>query len=320
MNVPDEQAKNMAKSLRAMADTLDPPTPSSPPAQPPTAAPVGATGSWRKTFEDGFDGTALDLTKWRTGRPADATGGHVGYAADQGEKTFYLGEQVSVKDGNLALTATNKPLTVVRDASRQGQLQGDTYYRPNDQGTWQYRSGTVTTGADLNGWTSAKASAMKDWTKKPPTLQVLYGWIEARIKLPKGKGLWPAFWMLPVDGSWSYEIDILEQVDSTGRRLAQHLHANNNAVDFTKYDGLGWDSGIDLTADFHVYAVNWTKDKLQWLVDGKVIQETSVNVPNVAMYLLLNLAVGGNWPGNPDASTQFPSSMLVDWVRVWSPA
>ena len=105
-----------------------------------------------------------------------------------------------------------------------------------------------------------------------------------------------------------------------GRRLAQHLHANNNAVDFTKYDGLGWDRGIDLTADFHVYAVNWTKDKLQWLVDGKVIQETSVNVPNVAMYLLLNLAVGGNWPGNPDASTQFPSSMLVDWVRVWSPA
>ena len=160
----------------------------------------------------------------------------------------------------------------------------------------------------------------QDWKPAPATFDFLYGWVEARIKLPKGQGFWPAFWLLPTDGSWSFEVDILEQVDPTGRHLAQHLHANNGAYDYTNAEGPGWDSGIDLTTDYHVYAVNWTMDKIQWLVDGKVTQETSTNVPNVPLYLLLNLAVGGSWPGNPDSSTPFPSSMLVDWVRVWQQA
>ena len=104
----------------------------------------------------------------------------------------------------------------------------------------------------------------------------------------------------------------------TGRHIAQHLHANNGAIDFTSNQGLGVDMGQDMTADFHTYSIDWQPGSLKWLIDGKVTQQTTSNVPNVPMYLILNLAVGGNWPGDPTAATKFPAEMLVDWVRLWS--
>jgi beta-glucanase (GH16 family) len=113
---------------------------------------------------------------------------------------------------------------------------------------------------------------------------------------------------------------ILEMVDPTGRRVAQHHHADNNALDFTANPNLGWDSGIDLTADYHMFGVDWSKDRLACLVDGKVTQETKTKVPNVPLYAILNLAVAGNWVGQPDASTPWPAGMIVDYVKVWSQA
>jgi len=75
-----------------------------------------------------------------------------------------------------------------------------------------------------------------------------------------------------------------------------------------------------MTADFHTYSVDWQPGSLKWLIDGKVTQQTTSNVPNVPMYLILNLALGGNWPGQPTAATKFPAEMPVDWVRVWQQA
>jgi beta-glucanase (GH16 family) len=120
-----------------------------------------------------------------------------------------------------------------------------------------------------------------------------------------------------VDGSWSFEIDSMECVDPTGRHIAEHLHANNGAIDFTSNPGLGLDMAQDMTADFHTYAIDWQPGSLKWLIDGKVTQQTTSNVPNVSIFLIMNLAVGGNWPGDPIAATKFPPEMIVDYVKVW---
>jgi beta-glucanase (GH16 family) len=326
----EQEQRELGKTLRTLAEKLDPPvvsyTPSTPvPASPPVPAtsggPLGATGNWKLQWQDDFSSPTLDLSRWRLGRPADAAGGHKGYAEDQGEKTFYLGEHVSIRDGKLVLTATNKPLKVVKDAAKQGTLDGDTYYSPQDSGTWQYRSGTVTTGPDRNGWLSAKASGGKIWTPQPAGFAFTYGFFSVRAKLPAASpGLWPALWFMPVDGSWSSEIDSVEQVDPTGRRIAQRLHVNDNAIDFTANPGLGFDTGKDMTADFHEYAIEWLPGSLKWLIDGVITQQTTSNVPSKPHYFIANVAVAGNWPGQPTAATKWPAEMILDWIRVYQRA
>ncbi|MET3848809.1 RICIN domain-containing protein [Paenibacillus sp. OAE614] len=150
-----------------------------------------------------------------------------------------------------------------------------------------------------------------------------YGKIEARIKLPSGQGLWPAFWMLGSNIStvgWPYsgETDIMERVN------------NNPYVNGTVH----WDAGghaeygrVSGNLDFsqyHVYSVEWDSKYIRWFVDGQQFNEFYIengtgNTEEFQrpFFLLLNLAVGGNWPGAPNDSTPFPAQMLVDYVRVY---
>lgn len=150
-----------------------------------------------------------------------------------------------------------------------------------------------------------------------------YGKVEARIKLPSGQGLWPAFWMLGNNISsvgWpkSGEIDIMERVN------------HNSYVNGTVH----WDAGghaeygrvsgnLDFS-QFHVYSIEWDSKYIRWFVDGQQFNEFYIengtgNTEEFQrpFFILLNLAVGGNWPGSPNNSTPFPSQMLVDYVRVY---
>jgi beta-glucanase (GH16 family) len=148
-----------------------------------------------------------------------------------------------------------------------------------------------------------------------------YGYVEARIKVAAGKGLWSAFWMLPTsnpngslhDGDG--EIDIIETIGSEHRTGNGHVHRNG------KEFGHDYDAGVDLTQAFHTYGVDWEPNHLTWFIDGKPLFTITdpAAIPQVAMYLIFNLTVGtpGTWPGAPDSSTTFPSSMQVQWVRVW---
>jgi len=154
------------------------------------------------------------------------------------------------------------------------------------------------------------------------------GKFEARIKLPRGRGLWPAFWMLGNDFArvgWpaSGEIDIMEYRGQDSGVVIGSLHGPG-------YSGGGAitgrvDTGLDLSTDFHVYAVEWFDDRITWLVDDTPYQTFSrASIPNGGDWvfdhpfaILLNLAVGGRFVGPPDASTPFPQAMLVDWVRVY---
>ncbi|HPF99172.1 MAG TPA: family 16 glycosylhydrolase [Kiritimatiellia bacterium] len=141
----------------------------------------------------------------------------------------------------------------------------------------------------------------------------LYGRVDIRAKLPRGQGLWPAHWMLPADGSWPPEIDIMEIVGSQPEALVMSLH--NGAwpdLDSQSFDTLG----PDLSADFHVFSLEWEPGSIRWLLDD--VQQFAVTrgVPSIPFYLILNTAVGGSMPGNPDETTVFPQYHVIDYVRV----
>ncbi|MFW2504369.1 family 16 glycosylhydrolase [Clostridium diolis] len=168
-------------------------------------------------------------------------------------------------------------------------------------------------------YTSArlKSQGLKNWT---------YGKVEARMKLPAGQGVWPAFWMLGENisqVSWPKcgEIDIMEHInnesaihgtihwDSTGNNTHAQYGAASPNIDVTQY---------------HVYSIEWDASSIKWFVDGTQYLEANIanNINGTEefhkpFFILFNLAVGGNWPGNPNGSTPFPAKMYVDYVRVY---
>ena len=142
-----------------------------------------------------------------------------------------------------------------------------------------------------------------------------YGWFEARMRLPKGKGMWPAFWMLPQSKAWPPELDIMEHKGRLPNRAFLTLHEKQPGTWRTKSTGKEWD-GPDFTADFHTFALEWLPDGLRWYVDGIERHRWNGKADFGPMYLILNLAVGGDFDGDPDAATPFPGEMEIDSVRV----
>ncbi len=146
------------------------------------------------------------------------------------------------------------------------------------------------------------------------TFEQQYGRFEARMKVPAGRGYWPAFWLLPASGAWPPEIDVMEILghQTSTVYMTQHFGPTSAPANFG-----GSFTGPDFAADFHDFAVEWSPNRIDWFVDGVLRFSTTTNVPQEPMYVVLNLAVGGWWPGYPDASTVFPQELLVDWVRVY---
>ena len=174
---------------------------------------------------------------------------------------------------------------------------------------------------DAGGFTSARI-------KTRGKFAVNYGKIEARIKIPRGQGMWPAFWMLGDNigaEGWPKcgEIDVMENIGKEPFTVHGTVHGPG-------YSGgarisSGFSAGSELADDFHIYGVEWAPESIRFFFDGKEYATvTPASLPKGArwvfdhpFFLLLNLAVGGAWPGNPDSTSTFPQSMLVDWVRVW---
>ena len=149
-----------------------------------------------------------------------------------------------------------------------------------------------------------------------------YGRFEARIKLPPGQGLWPAFWIEGTNVNqvpWPAcgEVDIIEKNGTKPDELEGFAHmASGQYSALSSYPG-------PLSSAFHVYGIDWTPRGITWTIDGKPYGYMG-RFPgwpfDHAFFIILNLAVGGYWPGPPSASTQFPSRMLVDWIRVYQQA
>lgn len=181
------------------------------------------------------------------------------------------------------------------------------------------------TGADgvTRNYTSARLKTLGKFSQT-------YGRFEARIKIPGGQGLWPAFWMLGDDiekVGWPAcgEIDVMENIGKEPAIIHGSIH------------GPGYIGGTGLEApytlpgkqrfadDFHVFAIEWDPDSVSFYVDQDLyVRRTRADLQpgwkwvfDKPYFLLLNVAVGGDWPGNPDSSTVFPQTMLVDYVRVY---
>ena len=231
------------------------------------------------TFDDG----PLDRAIWNTCH----------WWADRGctissndELEWYVHDQVSVADGSLRLTADRAPV------------------RGADGMTYEFRSGMVTTGPP----------PMDE--EAPAKLAFTYGTVETRLMVPAGRGLWPAVWLLPASRESVPEIDLLEVVGQNPSEVLMHLHPKSRP---------GGESpnkqyrvpGPSLAEDWHTFRLNWSANRLEFFVDDvRVWRVTGQQVPDEPMYVVLNLAVGGAYPGPPDPSTQFPATFAIDYLRI----
>lgn len=147
-----------------------------------------------------------------------------------------------------------------------------------------------------------------------------YGYFEIRAKLPRGRGLWPAFWLLPVSGAWPPELDVFEHLGRDPDRI--HIgYATRGPRPDGKPGRAGEGRYVEApgaTEGFHTYGVSWQPERLRFYVDDREVQ--SYPTPpdmHAPMYLLANLAIGGPWAGTPDASTAFPATMEIDFIRAY---
>lgn len=164
-------------------------------------------------------------------------------------------------------------------------------------------------------------------------IAIRYGRIEARMKLPIGQGIWPAFWMLPqsdVYGTWaaSGEIDIMEAINlGTSEQDQVHgtIHYGGQSPN-NVFTGSGKDVGKNVVSTFHNYAFEWDENEMRWYLDDELFATqnnwytSNADFPapfNKPFYMILNLAVGGDWPGAPNDSTVFPVTYEIDYIRVY---
>ncbi|MFJ4006100.1 RICIN domain-containing protein [Streptomyces sp. NPDC090023] len=245
------------------------------------AAPAVAAATFSDSF-DGPAGSAVDGSKW-TLETGDNVNNHERQYYTSGTKNAALDGQ-----GHLVITA-----------KRENPANYQCWY-----GSCQY------TSARLN--TSGKFNAQ-------------YGHVEARMKIPRGQGMWPAFWMLGTPVNWpdSGEIDVMENVGFEPSTVHGTIHGPGYSGSGGIGAGYSLPNGQAFADAFHTYAVDWAPDSITWTVDGNVYQRRTPAdlggrtwVFNKPFFLILNLAVGGYWPGDPDGSTQFPAQLVVDSVSV----
>jgi len=225
---------------------------------------------WTLTFQDEFDGAAVDATKW-------VKRYKWGEAQINSELQAYVDDAFQLQNGILTITGDK------RSASYAGQ-------------TFQYASGVLCSVHEQK-----------------------YGTFEARLKVPAGQGMWPAFWLLGQVGAPGVnEIDIHEILGHRPSTVYMTVHWGTDYAAGHKSDGSSW-VGPDFSADFHVFGLEWTPDAIIWTIDGvERKRHTGEGVPQVPMYVILNLAIGGMWPGAPDATTPFPGLYQIDYVRAYA--
>ncbi|MFN4224468.1 MAG: family 16 glycosylhydrolase [Fervidobacterium nodosum] len=243
---------------------------------------------WKLIWSDEFNGKEVDRTKWNF-----QIGNNNGWG--NGEWQYYTdGKNAWIENGMLVIEARKE---VVKDS----------------KGTYNYTSTRMTTENKFS---------------------IQYGKIEARLKFPQGKGLWPAFWMLGenfryVGWPTCGEIDIVEFLGHDKKTVYGTMHGPGYSGSY----GISGKYMIDVTTkpsfvdDFHVFGVIWDEEKIIWYVDDEIyhaVYKKAIEnrgkpwVFDNPFFIILNLAVGGYWPGYPDNTTPFPARFYVDYVRVYT--
>ncbi|NIX76189.1 family 16 glycosylhydrolase [Microvirga terricola] len=248
---------------------------------------------WKLAFEDSF-GKGLRL--WNDGasgiwEPHYPWGGRTN--ASNGELQYYIDPRLGVNTGAAGepspFSIEGGSLVIRARATRKADQAWQTGLR--------YTSGLLTTAKSFS---------------------FTYGYAEIRARVPRGRGLWSAFWLAPADQTWPPEIDVMEVLGHDTRTNVVTAHTRG-------FLGFASRSQIriptpDLAEAFHIYGVKWTPEEIVWYFDGRAVS----NLPTPPdmhgpMYLIVNLAVGGSWPGAPDTTTPFPADLRIDRIRVFLP-
>ena len=243
--------------------------------------------SWKLVWSDEFDGTYLDESKWEY-MLGDGTSFGLPSGWGNNELQWYTDDNITIEDGKLIITA--------KEQSMSGKDYTSSRIRTLDMGDWKY------------------------------------GKFEIRAKMPIGQGIWPALWMLPTNfiyGGWaaSGEIDIMEYLGHEPHKVHATLHYGGEWPTNTSNQKTKTLSESTYHDNFHIFALEWEEGKMRCYVDGEPYggwsswwTSAEVNFPapfDQKFHLLINLAVGGNWPGAPDATTEFPQLLEIDYVRVY---
>lgn len=233
-------------------------------------------------WEDDFSGATLNSSNWshETGTGTNGWGNN--------ELQYYQSQNTTMQDGHLIITA------------KEESVGGSNY-------------------------TSSRIISQNKF-------DFTYGRVDVRASLPEGQGMWPALWMLGSNFNsvgWPAcgEIDIMEKVGGAGKENVIHGTAHwqdpaaNNAINHAEFGGEVHLS-TNTTNQFHVYSIEWTENRIVWYVDGSQYHVMSTSPADLSefrrsFFFIFNVAVGGNWPGSPNASTTFPQHMIVDYIRVF---
>jgi len=258
---------------------------------PPHLSAPATVNAARLLFEDSFNGSKLDTKKWfwcyPNGSPDNCTNNQHGIPYREREQ--YRPTQLVVGDGALHLVAVRHSV------------------KPH----FPWTSGMVTTGGPFESGPPR------------PTFAFKYGYAEMRAKLPAGAGFWPAFWLLPANGAWPPEVDIMEWQGAQPHRDYMTYHFSTPTQ---KNDSLqGIFPGPNFSQGFHLYAIDWEPSALTWYVDGvarftvtaEQVEARGGELPQTPMYVLMNLAVGG-WVSPPNKHTPSLAAMTIDYIRIWS--
>jgi beta-glucanase (GH16 family) len=221
---------------------------------------------------------------------------------------------------------------LLREQSKHGELQ---YYVPDDV---YIQKGVLRIQSRVRSFGAMKYTSGRLDTKGK--FAPVYGRFEIRAKLPGGKGLWPAHWLYPQNRNWELEYTMEDAVAKGKERLIPEERPWYTEIDimeflghetdvlygtlhYCAYDGQRrsssgkWKGNCDYTKDFHIYALEWEPDSIRWYIDGQLLHATVDGIPHTPHYLILNTAIGGSWPGNPDSTTVFPQFHDIDYVRIY---
>lgn len=261
-----------------------------------------APATWSLVWSDEFDGANLDTTKWSYEKNCWGGGNNEMQCYTDRAENSYLA------DGSLHIVAK-------KETFNGPAIQDDqTGYNAGDMtGTKPYTSARL------------RSKSKGDWT---------YGRMEIRAMLPQGQGIWPAIWMLPTElkyGGWpsSGEIDIMEAVNTNTPTFGNEVHGTLHFGTPWHYEGTSYSPPTNIWEAFHTYTIEWEAGTIRWYVDNKHFAtqtskgwytngSTSDTAPfDEKFHLLLNLAVGGDWPKGPNDATVFPQHFMIDYVRVY---
>lgn len=246
--------------------------------------------NWQLVWSDEFNrthGSSVDPAKWTL-----ETGGN-GWGNNELQYYTNRNQNAHLQNGSLIIMASKEKYTGNDNVSRD--------------------------------YTSARLKTQTNFAQT-------YGRFEARIKIPSGQGLWPAFWLLgdnikQVGWPNCGEIDIMENIG----KEPSTVHGTVHGPGYSGGAGIGsayaLPTGQTVAENYHIYAVEWEPNVVRWYMDNILyktvtpadLPEGTTWVYDHPFFILLNVAVGGGWPGNPDGTTDFPQRMLVDYVRVYKP-